>query len=115
MTGIPRALFARAVNAELPAPGHPEQIGLSPAYVRPLYLAPVYQQQIAIGSKGFPWTMNPEVKYDYSKGLCPVVERLHEEQMLLTMLVREPLEEADIDDFAAAIRKVLRHKDELPT
>ncbi|KQV89845.1 hypothetical protein ASD15_24370 [Massilia sp. Root351] len=115
VTGIPRALFVRAVNAELPAPGHPEQIGLSPAYVRPLYLAPVYQQQIAIGSKGFPWTMNPGVKYDYGKGLCPVVERLHEEQMLLTMLVREPLEEADIDDFAAAIRKVLRHKDELPT
>ncbi|AXA93490.1 DegT/DnrJ/EryC1/StrS aminotransferase family protein [Massilia sp. YMA4] len=114
VTGIPRALFVRAVNAELPTPGHPEQVGLSPAYVRPLYLAQLYQKKIAIGGKGFPWTVNPDVRYDYSKGSCPVVEKLHEEQMLLTMLVREPLTEADIDDFAAAIRKVLRHKDELP-
>lgn len=114
VTGIPRALFVRAVNAELPTPGHPEQVGLSPAYVRPLYLAQLYQKKIAIGGKGFPWTVNPDVTYDYSKGSCPVVEKLHEEQMLLTMLVREPLTEADIDDFAAAIRKVLRHKDELP-
>ena len=113
VTGIPRALFARAVNAELPKAGHPEQVGLAPAYVRPLYLAPLYQNKIAIGSKGFPWTMNPDVEYDYRKGLCPVVEKLHYEQMLLTMLVREPLAAADIDDFAAAIRKVLAHKDEL--
>jgi dTDP-4-amino-4,6-dideoxygalactose transaminase len=112
-TGIPRALFVRAVNAELPQPGHPEQVGLSPGYVRPLYLAQVYQKKIAIGSKGFPWTVNPDVEYDYRKGSCPVVEKLHEEQMLLTMLVREPLAEADIDDFAAAVRKVLQYKDEL--
>lgn len=114
VTGISRARFVRAVNAELPTPGHPEQVGLSPAYVRPLYLAQLYQKKIAIGGKGFPWTVNADVTYDYSKGSCPVVEKLHEEQMLLTMLVREPLTEADIDDFAAAIRKVLRHKDEIP-
>ncbi len=113
VTGIERSLFVRAVNAELPAPGSAEQVGLVAAYVRPLYLAPLYQKKIALGSKGFPWSMHPELEYDYAKGLCPVVERLHEQEMLLTTLVREPLEEADIDAFVDAIRKVLAHSDEL--
>lgn len=113
VTGISRADFVQAVNAELPQPDSAEQIGLTAAYVRPLYLAPLYQKKIAIGSKGFPWTMNPDVHYDYSKGICPIVERLHEHEMLLTSLMREPLTERDVDDFVAAIKKVLRHKDEL--
>ncbi|WP_317204577.1 DegT/DnrJ/EryC1/StrS family aminotransferase [Janthinobacterium sp.] len=113
VTGIERSLFVRAVNAELPVPGSAEQVGLVAAYVRPLYLAPLYQKKIALGSKGFPWSMHPELEYDYAKGLCPVVERLHEQEMLLTTLVREPLGEADIDAFVDAIRKVLAHSDEL--
>lgn len=113
VTGISRADFVQAVNAELPQPDSAEQIGLTAAYVRPLYLAPLYQKKIAIGSKGFPWTVNPDVHYDYSKGICPIVERLHEHEMLLTSLMREPLTERDVDDFVAAIKKVLRHKDEL--
>ena len=113
VTGIARALFVRAVNAELPAPDSAEQIGLAAAYVRPLYLAPLYQKKIALGSKGFPWTINPDVHYDYGKGLCPVAECLHEYEMLYTTLLREPLSELDVDDFVAAISKVLRHKDEL--
>jgi dTDP-4-amino-4,6-dideoxygalactose transaminase len=113
VTGIARALFVRAVNAELPTPGSAEQIGLAAAYVRPLYLAPLYQKKIAMGSKGFPWSMNPQVHYDYRKGLCPVVERLHEHEMLLTTLMREPLSGRDVDDFVAAITKVLKHRDEL--
>ncbi len=113
VTGIPRQLFVRAINAELPVAESAEQVGLAAAYVRPLYLAPLYQKKIALGSKGFPWNMNPEVNYDYSKGLCPVVERMHEQEMLMTMLIREPLTEADIDDFVSSIKKVLRHKEEL--
>ena len=44
---------------------------------------------------------------------CPVVERLHEHEMLMTTLMREPLSERDVDDFVAAITKVLQHRDEL--
>jgi len=112
-TGIPRALLVRAVNAELPPPLAGEQPALGQAYVAPLYLAPLYQNKIAIGSKGFPWSMNAGVAYDYGKGSCPVAERMHEHEMLLPSLIREPLTIADIDDFAAALKKVLRHKDEL--
>ena len=41
-----------------------------------LHLYPMYQKKIAYGSAGFPWTLNPHVDYDYSKGICPVAEKL---------------------------------------
>jgi len=112
-TGIPRSQFVQAVNAELPKPGGWEQTGLVEGYVRPLYMAAMYQQKVALGSKGLPWSANPDVHYDYSAGLCPVVERLQSHELILTPLMREPLTTEDIDDLAAAIRKVLRHRDSL--
>ncbi len=111
--GISRSDFVKAVNAELPSPTVWEQNGFVEAYVKPLYLAPMYQQKIALGSKGFPWTVNSGVHYDYSKGICPVVERMHYEEMIYTPLMREPLTESDIDDFVAIIKKVLANKDQL--
>lgn len=113
VTGIGRGEFVRAVNAELPKPGCWEQTCLVEGYVRPLYLAPLYQKKIALGSKGLPWSSNPGVAYDYAKGLCPVVERVQEQQLIITPMVREPLTERDIDDVVAAIRKVLANTHEL--
>lgn len=113
LVGISRGMFVKAVNAELPPPVIWEQTGWVEAYVRPLYLAPLYQKKIAIGAHGFPWTMHPTVDYAYSRGLCPVAERMHEHELIYTPLMREPLQESDIDDFVAAIHRVLRHKDAL--
>lgn len=112
-TGIPRQMFVKAVNAELPTPEIWEQTGWVEAYVRPLYLAPMYQKKIAFGAKGFPWSVNPDVDYNYQKGICPVVERMFDEELIFTPLMREPLLESDIDDFVAAIEKVLSNKAEL--
>ncbi|HEU4845722.1 MAG TPA: DegT/DnrJ/EryC1/StrS family aminotransferase [Burkholderiaceae bacterium] len=112
VTGIARSAFVRAVNAQLPTPQVWEQTGLVEAYVKPLYLAPLYQRKIAIGSEGFPWTVHPEVAYDYSLGSCPVVERMHFEELIYTPLMREPLTERDVDDLVAAIRTVLAHPGE---
>lgn len=111
--GVSRSDFVKAVNAELPPPSIWEQNGFVEAYVKPLYLAPMYQKKIALGSKGFPWTINAGVKYDYSKGSCPVVERMHYQEMIYTPLIREPLMESDIDDLIAIIKKVLANKDQL--
>lgn len=111
--GIPRRLFVDAINAELPKPGSSESIPLTEGYVRPLYLSRVYQEQIAIGKQGFPFNVNQNVNYDYSKGICPVTERLYEHEMLLTGLVREPLTKNDIDDFVNAIEKTIANKSEL--
>ncbi len=113
VTGLPRSLFVKAVNAELPTPTTWDQTVLAEAYVKPLYLAPLYQRRTALGRHGFPWSVNPDVAYDYGAGLCPTVERLHFEQMVFTPIVREPLAESDMDDVAAAIRKVLARRAEL--
>jgi perosamine synthetase len=112
-TGIPRNKFVQAVNRELPKPEHWEQTFLAEGYVQPLYLAPMYQKKIALGPKGFPWTANSGVSYSYAKGSCPVVERLYEESMIFTPLIREPLGESDIGDALSAIRKVIEHKREV--
>lgn len=109
IVGITRNQFLRAVSAELPKPNYWDTTPLAEGYVKPLYLSPLYQKKIAIGKKGFPFSVNPEVQYRYEKGMCPVVERLYERELLLTPLVREGLVKDDIKDFADAIEKVLEN------
>ena len=74
---ISRGLFVKAVNEEFPNASGWESVPLSEGYVEPLYLNPIYQNQIALGSKGFPFNFNTNVKYDYSKGSCPVTEKMY--------------------------------------
>lgn len=113
ISGISRKAFVSAVNAELPPVKVWEQSGFIEGYVRPLYLAPLYQSKIAMGRDGFPWNMNPCVEYDYSKGICAVAERMFEQELIYTPLIREPLTESDLDEFLAAIQKVLANPAEL--
>ncbi len=113
IVGIPRNLFLRAVSAELPTPTGWETTPLAEGYVEPLYWNEIYQQQIAIGTKGFPFTQNKEVRYDYSRGSCPVVERLYYKEMLYSPLVREPLTIEDMKDFCDAVEKVMNSIDQL--
>jgi len=89
------------VNAELCAPSGWETTPLAECYVEPLYWNEIYQKQIAIGTKGFPFNVNKDVTYNYSKGSCPVVEKLYYKEMLYSPLVREPLTIEDIKAFAA--------------
>jgi perosamine synthetase len=113
VTGIARKAFVQAVNAELPLVKVWEQTGFIEGYIKPLYLAPLYQKKIAMGRAGFPWNVNAGVEYNYSKGICPVVERMYDQELIYTPLMREPLTESDIDDFVAAIKKVLDNPGEL--
>lgn len=51
--------------------------GLAGGYTN-IHLLPMYQQKIAYGSKGFPWTSDIcRRDVSYHKGICPVAERLH--------------------------------------
>jgi dTDP-4-amino-4,6-dideoxygalactose transaminase len=111
--GIPRNLFLRAVAAELPKPKYWDTTPFAEGYVKPLYLNPIYQKQVAIGNKGFPFNWNPDVFYNYSKGICPVVERMYEKELLLSPMIREGLTHSDISDFANAIEKVIASVDDL--
>ncbi|MDC0309179.1 DegT/DnrJ/EryC1/StrS family aminotransferase [bacterium] len=107
VVGISRNIFLRAVAAELPQPKYWDTTPFAEGYVKPLYFNPIYQKQIAIGKKGFPFNFNPGVTYQYPKGLCPVTEKLYEKELLLSPLVREGMRMKDIKDFADAIEKVI--------
>jgi len=111
--GISRSTFVRAVNKELPVSRHWDTTPFAEGYVKPLYWNRMYQNQIAIGKKGFPFSCNSNVEYDYSVGSCPVVEDLYRSKMLISPLVREGITLEDIHDFANAIEKVIANIEEL--
>lgn len=97
--GIPRDKLCEAVRAE--------GIPLFGGYVRPLYLNPLYTERRAFAFKNY----NGNAKY--TKGICPVTESLHEENLIMTPVCRPPATLSDMDDIVRAIVKVIENKDEL--
>lgn len=110
--GVHRNRFIDAVKAELPPTLLREDspVLLSYGYVRPLYLQPMYQQRIAIGRDGWPFSLSQRT---YPSGLCPVTERLHQHELVTHEMFRPPMAESDLDDVAAAFRKVWQQRREL--
>ena len=117
-TGLSRAAFAKAVRAEL-APfelREHEGVLLGEGYVRPLYLQPMYQQKIAYGAKGCPFSCpHYDGAPDYSAGSCPETERAHFHEVLTHEFIRPPMSLQDRDDVAAAFHKVADNLDALRT
>jgi perosamine synthetase len=114
VTGVSRATFVRAVLAELPDPYDYESTPLAEGYVRPLYFQPIYQQRIALGADGFPFRYgDDESSVSYAPGICPVSERLYQRELIISPLVREPLNDEDIDALAEALLKVTENLDAL--
>ena len=85
-------------------------------YEKPIYLEPVYQQKLCFGKDGFPFSANPRnEQLSYARGICPVVERLQDHELMWTIITYPPLSIADMDLFVEACDKVLRNKDDLRT
>jgi len=97
--GLPRSTFIKALNAE----GIPFGAG----YVRPLYLSSIYHENRPFAYEHY----KGNAKYD--KGICPVTERLHERELILTPVTRPPATRQDMDDVVAAIHKVLENRGRL--
>jgi perosamine synthetase len=99
VTGVHRDKYVAALQAE----GIPVEKG----YTEPLYLKPMYQQRIALGREGFPFTY-PGYKgtVDYSKGICPVTERMHYDDLLYTTACHADTQRKDLEDMITAISKV---------
>lgn len=80
--------------------------GLAPGYTN-LHMLPMYQQKIAYGSKGFPWTSDIcHRDIDYSHGICPVAEQLHESAYMGFEMCLNDLADADVDLIVQAFHKV---------
>ena len=78
--------------------------------MEPLYLAPLYQQRIALGKNGYPFA-NSTVTYQ--KGICPIAERMHERELFILGMCHSQLNREDLDDVVSGIRKVTQCRDEL--
>lgn len=96
--GIDRNLISAALQAE----GVPVWCGY-----QNIHLLPMYQNKIAYGRKGFPWSSDLcRRQVDYRKGICPVAEQLHDVSYISIGLCIYDLRDDDADLMAAAIRKV---------
>jgi len=113
IVGLSRKLFIKAVEAEFLDPVDFEDTVFAGGYLKPLYLNPIYQKKQVMGSKGFPFTMNKDVNYNYNKGLCPNAEELYESKLILSPIIREPLDYTDIDDIIKAVEKVINNVQEI--
>lgn len=118
IAGVTREKFVEAVKAELMpiTLRETEGIKVGCGYAKPLYLQPIFQNKIAYGSKGFPWNIAEKENsriYDYSKGICPVVENLHFNTLITHEYMRPGMNKKDLDDIICAFKKVWDNIDEI--
>lgn len=100
--GIKRETFIRAINAE----GIPFGAG----YVKPIYLEPMYQEKICYGKHGCPFKCSLyKGRIDYKKGICPVTERTHFKELIVTPMCKYPLKKKDIKDIVSAFEKIFNN------
>lgn len=97
--GISRKRIAEALIAEGVS-------GISTSYQN-LHLLPMYQEKIAYGSKGFPWTSDIcHREVSYAKGICPVAETLQDSSYLGFAMCMHELSDENVDLMVQAFRKV---------
>ena len=102
--GVTRVSSHRIAEA-LKSEGVP---GIATSYQN-IHLLPMYQQKVAYGSKGFPWTSDIcRREVDYRKGICPVAERLQESSFLALGLCMHKYSDEEVDLIVASFEKVWR-------
>lgn len=104
--GVGRDRLVAALRAE----GVP---GLMSGYQN-VHLYPLFQQRIAYGTRGFPWTSpHCEREVSYARGICPVAEQLHAHTFLGINICLNDYSDADVQQVVAAFEKVWHHLDVL--
>jgi len=82
-----------------------ENVYVSVAYPRPLYLEPIFRDMVGHG-RGCPWSCPLyRGKVSYFKGLCPNAEWVSER--VITLSTQPSLSDEEVMDIAKALRKVV--------
>ncbi len=116
VAGIHRNRFVEAVKAELELTElrETEGVKVGVGYVKPLYLQPLYQNKIAYGNNGCPWTCDKyKGNVSYEKGICPVAERMYFDELIIHELMHSRMTKSDMDDVFDAFNKVWENREEL--
>ena len=96
---VSRSVLVKALQAE-------GIVGIAEGYAN-IHMLPMYQKKIAYGAKGFPWSADfCHRDVDYSHGICPVAEELHEKTYMAFPMCLHELSEFEIDLIIAAFHKV---------
>jgi dTDP-4-amino-4,6-dideoxygalactose transaminase len=104
VVGVHRNTFVNALKAELPsAIGRETTPIVGAGYVRPLYLQPLYQKRAASCSFN---CSKYSGAVDYSKGLCPVAEKMHFNEVFTSEYIRESFSDEDRKDVVRAFTKI---------
>jgi dTDP-4-amino-4,6-dideoxygalactose transaminase len=75
-----------------------------------LHLLPMYQTMQAYGTSNFPWSIRGELsQFNYSKGICPVAENLHEKTFMMIELCQFEFTDEDISLVIKSFEKVFKH------
>ncbi|NCY20338.1 DegT/DnrJ/EryC1/StrS family aminotransferase [bacterium] len=79
-----------------------------------LHLLPLYQEKIAYGSRGFPWTSDIcHREVSYAKGICPVAEDLHDQSFLGLGICSHRFSQRQVGEIIKAFHKVWENMDSL--
>lgn len=79
-----------------------------------IHRLPMYQKKIAYGEKGYPWTdINARKDVSYEVGVCPVAEKMNDEDYLALAICQYDYSTEQIDDIVRAFGKVWQHMEEL--
>jgi perosamine synthetase len=98
ITGMVRDKIFKALVAE--------GVPISDRYVN-IHLLPIYQQKIAYGKKGFPWSSDLYKGHvTYEKGICPVAENLQDRRHMGIGMCINAYSDDDVDLIVEAFRKV---------
>ncbi|MBI5195874.1 MAG: DegT/DnrJ/EryC1/StrS family aminotransferase [Nitrospirae bacterium] len=83
-------------------------------YAAPIYRCPIYQEHQDPAAGNFK-RLFPEYncKPDYSPGICPEAELIHDTKMVVTNICRYPHTEKEVEEFVKALRKIQANIDEL--
>lgn len=103
--GVKAPMFVKALNAE--------GMDFYISYMKPLYLQPLYQNQIGYGDKGCPFKCPfYQGQINYQRGICPNAEML-ENIVISTEIVRPPQTTKDMDEIVIAIEKIIDNLQQL--
>ena len=103
---LSRSLIIKALEAE----GVP---GLTAGYAN-IHMLPMYQNKIAYGANGFPWSSELcRREVSYARGICPVAEELHEKTYLGFLMCMFELNNDEVNLLVQAFKKVWQNLDEL--
>ena len=73
----------------------------------------MYQNKIAYGKDGFPWSLRDDRDFDYSRGICPVAESLNEHSFMGIFMCGSNYTENEVSGIVNAFQKVYSNLDKL--